>query len=110
MRVLLDECVPRKFGRELPGHEVSTVPKEKLKGSRDDILLAAAAARFDVFVTVDRNLQFQQSLAQLPMPVVVLHAISNRLAHLKSLAPELLQLLNHFRTPRVYHVPEPDAE
>ncbi len=60
MRILLDECVPRKLGGHLSGHTVTTVPKQKLGGTKDDRLLQAAAAGFDLLITEDRNLIFQQ--------------------------------------------------
>ena len=53
-------------------------------------LLALASRAFDVFVTVDRNLAFQQDLTSLPMPVIILRARTNRLADLKPLVPKLL--------------------
>ena len=106
MRVLLDECVPRKLANEITGHEVSTVPQERLKGTADNPLLAEAQAAFDVLVTVDRNLQFQANTAAQPLAVVVLHAQSNRLADLKPLVPELLQALNHIKPRQIVHVPQ----
>jgi len=95
VRFLLDECVPRKLVRELTGHQVSTVSREGWKGRVDDLLLRSAAAGFEALITVDRNLAFQQSLGNLPLAVIVLHAHSNRLPALIPLVPELLQLLNH---------------
>jgi len=56
-------------------------------------LLALAAQQFDVFVTVDRNLSFQQNLAALPIAVLVLRARTNRLADLRPLIPALLTAL-----------------
>jgi hypothetical protein len=56
-------------------------------------LLALAAEQFDVFVTVDRNLAFQQNVAALPIAVIVLSVKSNRLAVLKSLVPSLLGVI-----------------
>ena len=53
-------------------------------------LLALAAEQFDVFVTVDRNLSFQQNLVAFSIAVVVLRAKTNRLADLKPLVPKLL--------------------
>ena len=54
-------------------------------------LLALAAEQFDVFVTVDRNLSFQQNLAAFSIAVVVLRAKTNRLADLRPLVPKLLE-------------------
>ena len=56
MRLLLDECVPARLRKALPGHEVSTVGLEGWSGIKNGKLLALAAAGFDAFVTVDKNL------------------------------------------------------
>ena len=53
-------------------------------------LLELASGRFDAFVTVDRNLAFQQNVRSLPLAVIVLHAKTNRLADLLLLVPNLL--------------------
>jgi predicted nuclease of predicted toxin-antitoxin system len=106
VRILLDECVPRKLGGHLPGHAVTTVPKQKLGGSRDDRLLQAAAAGFDLIITVDRNLIFQQHVRTIPVAVIVLHATSNRLAALLPLVPELLSTINRIKSRQVLHVPQ----
>ncbi|HEX5725607.1 MAG TPA: DUF5615 family PIN-like protein [Longimicrobiaceae bacterium] len=66
--MLLDENVPRQLVRELPGHETSTVAAEGWKGVRNgELLQRAETAGFDVFVTADRNLEFQQTLASRSM-------------------------------------------
>ena len=62
-------------------------------GVKKGQLLALAEAEFDVFITVDRNLSFQQNLPQFNIAVIVLQASSNRLADLKPLAPEVLAIL-----------------
>lgn len=90
MRLLLDECIDRKFAREFIGYEIKTVPQMGWAGIKNGQLLALAAAEFDVFITVDRNLPFQQKLPQFDIAVIVLKALSNRLAALKPLATEVL--------------------
>lgn len=62
MKVLLDECVPRRLKRELPGHEVLTVTEKGWSGIKNGELLALAGAEFDAFLTVDQNLKYQQNL------------------------------------------------
>jgi hypothetical protein len=62
MKVLLDECVPRKLRRELPEHEVLTVMEQGWSGIKNGKLLALAAPEFDVFLTIDQNLKYQQNL------------------------------------------------
>jgi hypothetical protein len=64
-----------------------------LGGIKNGQLLALAEAEFDVFITVDRNLSFQQNLPQFDLAVIVLQAPSNRLADLKPLATQILDIL-----------------
>ena len=95
MRILLDEDLPRRLAELLVGHEVSTVQRSGWSGIRNGQLLGLAAAQFDVFLTMDRNLEFQQNLATLPIAVLVVEAVSNRLEDLKPIVPAILNELNH---------------
>ncbi|SRR2546423_323641 len=79
--------------KELTWHEVKTVPQMGWAGIANGQLLKLAEADFDVFITVDRNLSFQQNLPQFNIAVLVLHAPSNRLADLKPLVPKILSSL-----------------
>lgn len=94
MKILLDECVPRKLSPLLIGHEVWTVPKAGLAGLENGKLLAEAAYNFDLFLTVDRNLTFQQNMTSLPIKVLVVQAMSNKLDDLKLLVPKILATLS----------------
>jgi hypothetical protein len=94
VRVLLDECVDRRLAREISGHQVQTVPRIGWAGKRNGELLSLAAAQFDVFVTVDRDLPKQHDLSQYDLAIVVLVARSNRLADLQPLVAKLLATLN----------------
>ncbi len=93
MRLLLDESVPVKFRRALPHHDVRTVAEMGWSGVKNGKLLALAASAFDAFVTVDKNLPYQQNLATLPVAVIVLDARSNELANLLPLVPALERTL-----------------
>ena len=90
MRVLLDECVPRALRRELHGHEVKTVAETGWAGVKNGELLQRASKHFDVFVTIDRNLEYQQNLTGLTVAIVVVHAPSNDVAVLRPLMPAVL--------------------
>lgn len=90
MKVLLDECVDWRLSREIPGHEVKTARQMGWLTVKNGELLGLASKEFDVFVTVDRNLSFQQNLAVIDIAVIVLQAQSNRLAALQALLPGLL--------------------
>ena len=93
MRVLLDECLPRRLKRELAGHEARTVPEMGWASKRNGELLALAVGQFDAFVTADRNLSHQQDLSSFDIAVVVLVARSNRLDDLRPLVPRVLEIL-----------------
>ena len=90
MRVFVDECGDRRLSRDIAGHEVATARQMGWITIRNGELLALAANAFDVFVTVDRNLSFQQNLPAFAIAVIVLRARSNRLADLQLLVPDLL--------------------
>jgi predicted nuclease of predicted toxin-antitoxin system len=91
MRILLDECLPARLGRELVGYESSTAPQMGWSGLKNGALLTrAVAAGFDVFLTVDKNLPKQQKLAAYAIAVVVLRCATNDIADLGKLVPELL--------------------
>lgn len=90
MKVLLDECVDVGLAPSLVGFSVRTVVQQGWVGITNGKLLALAAAEFDVFVTVDRNLPFQQHLPKFDIAIVSLMAKSNRLADLQALIPNVL--------------------
>lgn len=94
MRILLDECLPRKLGRLLVGHEVITVTQAGWSGVKNGKLLVLAQEGFDVFLTIDQNLAAQQNLPQFQIAVVILESISNELEQLVRLIPKLLDLLS----------------
>jgi predicted nuclease of predicted toxin-antitoxin system len=101
MRLLLDESVPVKFRRSLPNHEVRTVVEMGWSGVKNGKLLALAATEFDAFITVDKNLPYQQNLTALPVAVIVLDTLSNELAALLPLVPVLERALASTK-PRTY--------
>src|SRR4051812_28663315 len=94
MKLLLDECVTRFLNRDLVGHEVSTVAEAGFRGLKNGALLQAASESFDVLITVDRNVPFQQNINKLQIAVLVLIAPSTKYPDLKPLVPEVLLELN----------------
>src|SRR3990172_2131829 len=89
MKVLIDECLPRKLKHELPDHEVKTVPDAGWAGKKNGILLRLMADVFDIFITIDSNLEDQQQLAAQPVAFVVLSAVNNKLETLLPLMPDV---------------------
>ncbi len=97
MRLLLDECVPKKLKNELPGHEVSTVPEMGWAGVKNGSLLRQAAERFDVLITTDRNVEHQQNLSELDLAILVLIAVRNDIDLLSPLMPRAREVLGDLR-------------
>ncbi|TAE60035.1 MAG: hypothetical protein EAZ76_11115 [Nostocales cyanobacterium] len=94
MKLILDECIDRRLAKEFIGYEIKTVPQMGWAGTKNGKLLALIETEFDIFITVDRNLSFQQNLSQFNIAVVVLQAKSNRLMDLKPLVPKILDILS----------------
>jgi hypothetical protein len=93
MRILLDACVPKRFKLQLPEHEVRTAREVRLNTLEDRQLLDAIAGKFDVLITMDKSIPFQQQLQDKPFALVLLRANSNRLPDLLPLAPKLRGVL-----------------
>jgi hypothetical protein len=72
-------------------------------------LLALAATKFDVFLTMDQNIEFQQNLLKLPIAILVVEAISNRMEHLLPVVPEILKELNHIPPKTLRRVKRPSS-
>ena len=104
MSVLLDNCVPWRLADKCRGHEVASVIDLGWHSLKDGPLLDAMAGRFDVLVSVDKSIPFQQRLADRPFAVVVLPAKSNRLADLLPLVPALLRALDEIEPGEVREI------
>ena len=94
MKLLLDECIDRRLIREFVGYDIKTFPQMGWSGVKNGKLLTLAQKEFDVFITVDRNLSFEQNLPKFDIAVIVLQTRSNRLADLKLLVPNILAVLD----------------
>jgi hypothetical protein len=91
MRVLLDECIPKRFSHCLSGHDCATVPSANLAGMKNGELLAAAECLgFELFITIDQGIVYQQNLSGRKLAIFVLQTKTNRLVDLLPLATECL--------------------
>ncbi len=104
MKILLDHCVPKRFGKLLVGHFVRTCEFMEWDNLKNGALLATAAPEFDALLTVDKNLRHQQNLLTLPIPVIALDAVTNQPHVLAPFAPKVLRLLEEPLEMRVYLV------
>jgi hypothetical protein len=83
MKILIDECIPRKFKRNLSGHDCLTVPEAALAGTENGQLLSLADERgFEVFLTIDRGFEYEQNLSSRSIAVMIVRAKSNRMSDL----------------------------
>ncbi len=98
MKLLLDECVPRRLRHRFKGFKVSTIEDVGFKGLKNGKLLTAASADFDVLITVDKNMFYQQNDTTLPMAVILLSAYSNRYEDLEPLADRAVKELAEIET------------
>ena len=105
MKVLLDECLPKRLAGLLVGHDVFTVRQLNWLGLSNGQLLVAANPQFDIFLTVDQNLVRQQNLAGLRIAVIVLRARSNKIEDLSPLVPQVLSLLTSVQPGTVTIIP-----
>ena len=104
MRILIDECLNWRLARALSAHYAVSAQKMGWGGLKNGVLLAEAEKQFDVFLTGDRNLSFQQNVTQCHIAVVVLHAPSTQLHHTLPLIPKVLALLPTLRPGQVADV------
>lgn len=95
MKLLLDECVPRRLRRDLTGYEVVTVQEAGFTGLKNGELLRAAKDDFFALITVDQNIEYQQNTGTLAIAVVVLSAAANKYEALAPLVPAALEQLRN---------------
>lgn len=94
MKILIDECVER-LRLLFPGHDCQTAAFAKLAGMKNGVLLAAAeSAGFELMITTDQEIPYQQNLGSRRMAILILCAPTNRLADLTRLVPAALRTLD----------------
>jgi hypothetical protein len=93
MRILIDEWLDWRLCRSLPGHECTSVQRMGWDGLSNGALLSKAQTQFDVFITGDRNLAFQQAVGKYDLTIFILHAASIQLADMQPLITRVVQVL-----------------
>ncbi|TGE15919.1 DUF5615 family PIN-like protein [Hymenobacter elongatus] len=94
MKVLLDENLPKRLKQDFPEHELYTVRDQQWQGKKNgELLREMLATGFQVLVTFDKNLRYQQNFSKYPIAVVLLNAPDNTYLTLQQLVPPLRQLL-----------------
>ena len=107
MKILLDECLPRKVKRLLPDYDVSTVIEMGWSGLLNgDLMKVAVNAGFDVFITADKNLSYQQNITDYNISIVLLSVLFNKLERIKPLIPGLIEILPKVEKRKFYSLEE----
>ena len=104
MRVLLDECLPRGLRKELSRHEVKTVGEVGWAGVKNGALMERAAKDFDVLLTVDRNLEYQQNFSNVALAVIVIDATNNDIDVLRPFMSAVRETIEKAQPGTVTHV------
>ncbi|NEP90968.1 MAG: hypothetical protein F6K18_31450 [Okeania sp. SIO2C2] len=104
MKILQDECLPKKLKIEIINHQVITVPEQGWAGIKNGELLKLASSSFDAFITIDQNLTSQQNLQEIDLIIIVLIAKDHRLATLKPLIIEVNKALESLNQGNVIYI------
>ncbi|MCB1194420.1 MAG: DUF5615 family PIN-like protein [Leptospiraceae bacterium] len=105
MKILLDENMPVKLKRQILEHDVYTVYDMNWDRLKNGILLQKAVEeKFDVFITSDKNLEFQQNIAVIQLAIIVLDIILLKWSNIEPLIPKIIELLPNTTKGRVYRV------
>ena len=106
MRLLLDECLPRKLKSLFisAGHHCETVREAGWEGVTNGELLAQAELLFDVLITVDKHLRYQQTFKNRVISFLVLRAKSNAIEDLEPLVPAVLNALKSIHSGQVLEI------
>ncbi|NCC62145.1 MAG: hypothetical protein EOM12_14660 [Verrucomicrobiae bacterium] len=104
MRIILDECLPRRLLRHFPEHAATTVPRQGWAGVTNGALIKRIGPEFDVFITMDSNIIHQQNLNQLKVCLIVLHAPNSRYETLQPMAPQIVSAVDQAKPGLVIHL------
>ena len=104
MRIILDECLPRRLLRDLPDHQVTTVPRQGWAGITNGALLKRITPDFDIFITMDSNIVHQQNLGGLQVCLIVLHGTNSRYETLQPLLPAIRSAIADAEPGSVFHL------
>jgi hypothetical protein len=110
MRVLIDECVDPRVKLLLGDRQAATVHERGWDTLEDGPLLLMAQSEFDILVTIDGSIEFQQNLSKYRIGVLVVHVPKNQLIHYRVIHRELLAAIDKVRTGEVVHVRAPWAQ
>ena len=105
MRILLDENLNWRLVRYFDtDYHVTTVDWQGWKGQRNGELLEQAAEIFDVLVTMDKSIEYQQNFTKYAIGVIIISAKSNKIQDIQPAMLEVNQVLRDVQPGQVIHV------
>jgi len=105
MKILLDECVPKRIKAHLKNHELFTARELDLGGVKNGELLKYCCAHdFDILLTIDKNMIHQQNLDKYPLTIAVLNSRSSDIKELLLFLPNFMDQMDHFKKHRAYFI------
>jgi len=105
MNILLDECTPHAVKKRLPHFAIRTVQEMGWSGVKNGTLLKLADQQFDVFITTDKNLRYQQNLAHVKLAILLLP--TNSVPVVIALLPQIEAALNTIQSGDFVEIPNP---
>ena len=104
MKIILDECLPRRLVRDLHPYLATTVPREGWEGIKNGALLKLIISAFDVFITLDSNLVHQQNLDGVDLCIITLHAVNSRYETLEPMVSDICKAISKATPGMVIHI------
>lgn len=105
MKILLDECVPQKFKKDLEEFDVSTVAELHWKGIKNGQLLQLMVDNhFDILLTIDKNLKYEQDIGKFPITIIILRVVRSKVELMRLLIPHLKRKIRFMKKSYVYEI------
>jgi len=105
MKILLDECVPKKLKSSLKDFEVYTVHELGWSGVKNGKLMSLCVINhFDILLTIDKNMLYQQNLEKYPISLVALNSLTSKIEELILFIPSFIKQIPHFEKNQVYMI------
>jgi len=103
MKILLDECVNKRLKSYLKDFEVYTVTEMGWSGTKNGELMSLCAVGcFDIILTIDKNMIYQQNIEKYPISIVVLNSQTSKIEELNHFIPSLLKQIHHLEKNKAY--------
>jgi len=106
MKIIIDECLPKRLTQLFPNHEVWTVPQIGLAGYTDtDLLNELDTREIDVFITIDSNIKYQQLFSNRHFGTIIIRSVSNRFSDLAHFKDDLNETIQKIKASQIIHIP-----